>query len=148
MPWINNVRQKGMETLVEFFFKKRHLIVADKKVNNIAVFIQMPEALVISGSSAGGFATSLLSDDIITNYFPDTENITACVDSSLLYYDGWRETAVNIWKAPEEISGKLEFPSAWRAAMTGRLTGSIRDTMRKISLNSAISWKKQVLITG
>lgn len=41
MPWISNVRQKGMETLVEFFFKKRHLIVADKKVNNIAVFIQM-----------------------------------------------------------------------------------------------------------
>ena len=73
MPWIRNVRQKGMETLVKFFFKKRHLIVADKKVNNIAVFIQMPEALVISGSSAGGFATSLLSDDIITNYFPDTE---------------------------------------------------------------------------
>lgn len=69
--------------------------------------IGTPEALVISGSSAGGFATSLLSDDIITNYFPDTENITACVDSALLYYDGWRETAADIWNAPEEITGKL-----------------------------------------
>ena len=76
-------------------------------MKEVMPYIGTPEALVISGSSAGGFATSLLSDDIITNYFPDTENITACVDSSLLYYDGWREKAVNIWKAPEEISGKL-----------------------------------------
>lgn len=76
-------------------------------MKEVMPYIGTPEALVISGSSAGGFATSLLSDDIITNYFPDTENITACVDSSLLYYDSWRETAVNIWKAPEEVSGKL-----------------------------------------
>ena len=45
-------------------------------------YIEEPEALVISGSSAGGFGTSLLSDDIITNYFPNTKNITSCVDSS------------------------------------------------------------------
>ena len=76
-------------------------------MKEVMPYIGTPEALVISGSSAGGFATSLLSDDIITNYFPDTENITACVDSSLLYYDGWRETAENIWNAPEEICNKL-----------------------------------------
>lgn len=76
-------------------------------MKEVMPYIGTPEALVISGSSAGGFATSLLSDDIITNYFPDTESITACVDSSLLYYDGWRETAENIWNAPEEICNKL-----------------------------------------
>ncbi|MBR3311627.1 MAG: hypothetical protein IKG15_07420 [Solobacterium sp.] len=70
-------------------------------------YIGEPEALVISGSSAGGFATSLLSDDMITNYFPNTKNITSCVDSSLLYYDDWKWTAENIWKSPEEISDKL-----------------------------------------
>ena len=70
-------------------------------------YIEEPEALVISGSSAGGFATSLLSDDMITNYFPNTKNITSCVDSSLLYYDDWKWTAENIWKSPEEISDKL-----------------------------------------
>lgn len=82
--------------------------------NNYTGFMKMvmpyvgdPEALVISGSSAGGFATSLLSDDIITNYFPNTKNITSCVDSSLLYYDNWKWTAENIWKSPEEISSKL-----------------------------------------
>ena len=76
-------------------------------MKEVMPYIGTPEALVISGSSAGGFATSLLSDDIITNYFPDTENITACVDSSLLYYDGWSKTAENIWNAPEEIRNKL-----------------------------------------
>lgn len=82
--------------------------------NNYTGFMKMvmpyvgdPEALVISGSSAGGFATSLLSDDIIINYFPNTKNITSCVDSSLLYYDNWKWTAENIWKSPEEISSKL-----------------------------------------
>lgn len=82
--------------------------------NNYTGFMKMvmpyigePEALVISGSSAGGFATSLLSDDMITNYFPNTKNITSCVDSSLLYYDDWKWTAENIWKSPEEISDKL-----------------------------------------
>ena len=82
--------------------------------NNYTGFMKMvipyigePETLVISGSSAGGFATALLSDDIITNYFPETKNITSCVDSSLLYYDSWKWTAENIWKSPEEISNKL-----------------------------------------
>ena len=82
--------------------------------NNYTGFMKMvmpyigePEALVISGSSAGGFATSLLSDDIITNYFPNTRNITSCVDSSLLYYNDWKWTAENIWKSPKEISDKL-----------------------------------------
>jgi hypothetical protein len=42
-------------------------------MKEVMPYIGTPEALVISGSSAGGFATSLLSDDIITNYFPDTE---------------------------------------------------------------------------
>lgn len=54
-------------------------------MKEVMPYIGEPEALVISGSSAGGFATSLLSDDIITNYFPNTKNITSCVDSSLLY---------------------------------------------------------------
>ena len=76
-------------------------------MKTVTPYIGEPEALVISGSSAGGFATSLLSDDIITNYFPNTKNITSCVDSSLLYYDDWKWTAENIWKSPQAISDKL-----------------------------------------
>ena len=66
----------------------------------------VPDALVISGSSAGGFATALLTDELM-DYFPETKNVTACVDSSILLYDDWRETAEQFWKAPEEICQRL-----------------------------------------
>lgn len=65
-----------------------------------------PEALMIAGSSAGGFGTALLSEDVI-DHFPNTENITVTVDSSLILYDKWRQTAEKIWNAPQEISDRL-----------------------------------------
>ena len=49
---------------------------------------------------------ALLADDVI-EHFPETENITVCVDSSLILYDGWHESAVNLWKTPQEISDRL-----------------------------------------
>ena len=76
-------------------------------MKEVMPYIEETEILIISGSSAGGFAASLLSDDIITNYFPNTKNITTCIDSSLVYYDDWKWTAENIWKTPKEISDKL-----------------------------------------
>ncbi len=81
--------------------------------NNYSAFVEQmkpylgePDTLLVTGFSAGGFAASLLADDVISR-FPGTDNITVCVDSSLLLYDGWHETAVNLWKSPEEISGRL-----------------------------------------
>ncbi len=65
-----------------------------------------PDALLVTGFSAGGFATSLLADDVIDR-FPSAKNITVCVDSSLLLYDGWHETAQDLWKAPAEITERL-----------------------------------------
>ena len=75
-------------------------------INMVKEYIGEPDTLLITGFSAGGFATSLLADDVI-DHFPKAENITVCVDSSLLLYDGWHESAVNLWKAPEEISDRL-----------------------------------------
>ncbi len=81
--------------------------------NNYAAFIEAakqyvgaPDTLLVTGFSAGGFATSLLADDVIER-FPSTQNVTVCVDSSLLLYDGWHETAVNLWQSPKEISDRL-----------------------------------------
>ena len=71
--------------------------------NNYAALIEAakqyvgePDTLLITGFSAGGFATSLLADDVIDR-FPSAENITVSVDSSLLLYDGWHETATELW---------------------------------------------------
>lgn len=75
-------------------------------VEQIKQYIGEPDTLLVTGFSAGGFATSLLADDVI-DHFPSAENVTVCVDSSLLLYDGWHETAVNLWKAPAQISDRL-----------------------------------------
>jgi hypothetical protein len=69
-------------------------------------YVGEPDTLLVTGFSAGGFATSLLADDVIDR-FPSAKNITVCVDSSLLLYDGWHETAVGLWQSPEEISDRL-----------------------------------------
>lgn len=75
-------------------------------IEQIKHYIGEPDTLLVTGFSAGGFATSLLADDVIDR-FPSAKNVTVCVDSSLLLYDGWHETAVNLWKSPTQISDRL-----------------------------------------
>lgn len=75
-------------------------------VEQVKPYVGEPDTLLVTGFSAGGFATSLLADDVIDR-FPSAKNITVCVDSSLLLYDGWHETAVGLWHSPEEISDRL-----------------------------------------
>ncbi len=75
-------------------------------VEQVKQYLEEPDTLLVTGFSAGGFATSLLADDVIDR-FPGVENVTVCVDSSLLLYDGWHETAVDLWKAPAQISDRL-----------------------------------------
>ena len=75
-------------------------------VEQIKPYVGEPDTLLVTGFSAGGFATSLLADDVIDR-FPSAKNITVCVDSSLLLYDGWHETAVDLWHSPKEVSDRL-----------------------------------------
>lgn len=75
-------------------------------IEQIKPYVGKPDTLLVTGFSAGGFATSLLADDVIDR-FHSAENVTVCVDSSLLLYDGWHDTAVNLWKAPTQISDRL-----------------------------------------
>ena len=75
-------------------------------IEEIKEYVGEPDTLLVTGFSAGGFATSLLADDVIDR-FPTAQNITVCVDSSLLLYDGWHDTAVDLWRSPKEISDRL-----------------------------------------
>lgn len=79
---------------------------AMKKIMELAG-ISEPEAVVVTGYSAGGFAAALLSDDIFTNYFPDAASKNVLVDASLLLYDDWHTVAADVWQTPKEISDKL-----------------------------------------
>lgn len=69
--------------------------------------ISDPEAVVVTGYSAGGFGAALLADDIFTNYFPNAASKTVLVDSSMLLYDDWHTVATDVWQTPKEISDKL-----------------------------------------
>ena len=69
--------------------------------------ISDPEAVVVTGYSAGGFGAALLADDVFTNYFPDAESKNVLVDASLLLYDDWHTIATDVWQTPKEISDKL-----------------------------------------
>ena len=69
--------------------------------------IEDADTVLVTGYSAGGFATALLSDDIYTNYFPDAHNKNVLVDAALIEYDNWKYTAENVWAMPKEISDKL-----------------------------------------
>ena len=69
--------------------------------------IKDADTVLVTGYSAGGFATALLSDDIYTNYFPNAGNKNVLVDASLLMYDKWHDCAVNVWETPKTISDKL-----------------------------------------
>lgn len=65
-----------------------------------------PDQILVTGFSAGGFATALLTDDIMS-LFPGCPDVTCCVDGAYLPYEGWREAAEQVWGAPPEISARL-----------------------------------------
>lgn len=69
--------------------------------------IDDPEAVVVTGYSAGGFAAALLADDVFTKYFPNAKSKNVLVDASLLLYDDWHTVAAEVWQTPKEISDRL-----------------------------------------
>lgn len=69
--------------------------------------LENPDSVIVTGYSAGGFATALLADDIYTNYFPNAKSKNILVDASLLLNDDWHDIALNVWHTPKSISDKL-----------------------------------------
>ena len=70
-------------------------------------YVKNPDTVLITGFSAGSFGTSLLANDILTDYFPDAENTTIFADSSFLLNDNFKDIAENVWHAPEVIVNRL-----------------------------------------
>ena len=70
--------------------------------------IKDADTVLVTGYSAGGWGAALLADDIYTNYFPDAQNKNVLIDSSMAFFDGWHDTAVNVWKTPESIAQHIK----------------------------------------
>ena len=70
--------------------------------------ISSPEAVLVTGFSAGAGAASLLASDVFTKYFPHAARKTVLVDSMLLLRDDWHSISAEVWKSPPEISARLK----------------------------------------
>ncbi len=67
-----------------------------------------PEKILIAGNSAGAFAVPALTDDILSKWYPDADDVTLLSDSALLLYSKWEHIARNVWKAPESICDPIK----------------------------------------
>ena len=65
-----------------------------------------PEQILVTGFSAGGFGTALLTDEVMRT-FPNCGDVTCYVDSGFMLYPGWHEAASKVWKAPKEIADRI-----------------------------------------
>lgn len=65
-----------------------------------------PQQILVTGFSAGGFGTALLTDDVMRT-FPNCSDVTSYVDSGFMIYPGWPEVARNVWKAPKKIAERI-----------------------------------------
>lgn len=98
--------KEGKERILYHYGYKNYSAVM-KRVMECAG-IDDPEAVVITGYSAGGFGAALLADDLFTNYFPSAESKTVLVDASLLLNEKWHSIAADVWETPVEISDRLQ----------------------------------------
>ena len=108
-------------------------------------WIGTPEKLLITGVSAGGFGTALLSDDVIGK-FPGCGDITVAVDSSLLIRDDWQRIAREVWHSPEHIWKRLTgdnitldsltaLHEKYRDSISYLIISSVRDALLVEALN-------------
>lgn len=69
-------------------------------------YIGTPKKLLIAGTSAGGWGTSLMSEDVI-RFFEGCEDVTCLVDSSTALKADWKRIAKEVWQAPEHIVSRI-----------------------------------------
>lgn len=79
---------------------------AMKTIEMAKKYLPAPEQILIAGSSAGGFGVALLADDVIQK-FPNCQDITCVVDSSLIFSKNWNKIAREVWHSPEHICNRL-----------------------------------------
>lgn len=67
-----------------------------------------PEAVMVTGYSAGAGAASLLANDVFTNYFPNAKSKTVLVDAMLMFIYNWHSISADVWRSPSEISDRIK----------------------------------------
>lgn len=94
-------------------FTNLELVLSDPDVHDI---VGTPTDLLVAGGSAGGFGAAI-DTSAVMDYFPETENVTTLVDSSLLLYD-WHSVSEDVWKSPSAVSDVLSTDNFTLDALT------------------------------
>ncbi len=76
-------------------------------LNEAMKYIGTPDDVLITGFSGGGFGAAIISDELLTNYFPNVKSTSVFVESALLLNDNWHDIAENVWHCPDSITSKL-----------------------------------------
>ena len=95
--------EDGSQKLLHFHGYKNFI----ESMDAAALYFPNPQKLLIAGDSAGAFAVPALSDIILSKYYKSCADVTLLSDSALLKYDGWAQTARDVWRAPDEICSPL-----------------------------------------
>ena len=74
-------------------------------------YFPSPDKLLIAGDSAGAFAVPALAPEVINEWYPECEDVTCFSDSGQLLYEGWRDTARDIWRADSVITDAITSPN-------------------------------------
>lgn len=74
-------------------------------IEKLKEFVPIPEKIVVTGYSAGGWGASLLTDDVM-RLFPDCNDVTCAPDSCMFSYPKWTES-VKQWGTPKEIADRV-----------------------------------------
>lgn len=69
-------------------------------------YVGIPKRLLIAGTSAGGWGTALMAEDVIRS-FDGCDDVTCLVDSSTALKENWKEIARDVWQAPEHIVSRI-----------------------------------------
>lgn len=94
-------------------FTNLELVLSDPDVHDV---VGTPTDLLVTGGSAGGFGAAI-DTTAVMEYFPETENVTTLVDSSLLLYD-WHSVSEDVWKSPSAVSDVLSTDNFTLDALT------------------------------
>lgn len=94
-------------------FTNLELVLSDPDVHDI---VGTPTDLLVTGGSAGGFGAAI-DTTAVMEYFPETENVTTLVDSSLLLFD-WHSVSEDVWKSPSAVSDVLSTDNFTLDALT------------------------------
>lgn len=71
-------------------------------VEKIKEFVPAPDKILVTGYSAGGFGTALLTDDIMT-LFDTSRDVTCMPDSAILKSEGFKTALAEQWIAPKAV---------------------------------------------